>query len=140
MAFCSATRIREAVCVHLAQHAENALDDQRRKAERGFIENQQTRLRDERAADRQHLLLAAGEHAGALMAALLQDREILIHPIKSRVEGAARAPAISAELQIIFDREIRKQHAPLGHLDDAEVDDVFRRTPLDRPSLEKYLA
>ena len=56
---------------------EDVLDDQRRKAERRLVEQQQARLAHQRARDRQHLLLAARQGAGQLVLALLQAREAL---------------------------------------------------------------
>ena len=49
----------------------------RRQAERQLVDHQQLGPGHERAAERQHLLLAAGEVAGHLVAALLEDREQL---------------------------------------------------------------
>ncbi len=48
---------------------------QRREAERGFVQHQQARAAHQRAADRQHLLLAAGQGAAALGHALLEPRK-----------------------------------------------------------------
>src|SRR3712207_8657887 len=58
-------------------------DDHRRQAERGLVEEQQLRLGHERAADGEHLLLAAG-HRAALLArseehtSELQSRQYLV--------------------------------------------------------------
>ena len=54
---------------------EDLLRDQRREAERGLVEQQQPRPAHQRARDRQHLLLAAGQRAAALAQALLQARQ-----------------------------------------------------------------
>src|SRR6266851_4855691 len=59
--------------VDLADHFEDLLDDERREAERGLVEQQEARPTHQRAADRQHLLLAAGERAAALALAPLED-------------------------------------------------------------------
>src|SRR6516165_4850040 len=61
--------------VDLADGLEDGLHEERGEAERRLVEEQHARLRHERAADGEHLLLAAGERAGELVAALLQDRE-----------------------------------------------------------------
>ena len=45
--------------VDLAHDAKDLGDDQRRQAERGFVEQQELGPQHQRAADRQHLLLAA---------------------------------------------------------------------------------
>src|ERR1700733_10558521 len=54
---------------------ENGIDDRGRKPHRWFIEHQQVRCRRQAAADRQHLLLAARQRAGELVAPLSKDRE-----------------------------------------------------------------
>ena len=61
--------------VERADGAENLLHQQRRKAERGLVEHQQPRPAHQRAADREHLLLAARQRAAALADTFLQPRE-----------------------------------------------------------------
>src|ERR1700736_6249143 len=61
--------------VDLADHLEDLLDDERRQPQRGLVEQQQARPAHQRAADRQHLLLAPRERAAALALAALQDGE-----------------------------------------------------------------
>src|SRR5262245_37837129 len=48
-----------ALLAQLAKREEDARDEFRREAKRGLVEQQQARARHQRAADRQHLLLAA---------------------------------------------------------------------------------
>ena len=47
--------------VDLTDDLEDLLDEDRREAHRGLVEHQELRLRHQRAADRAHLLLTAGE-------------------------------------------------------------------------------
>ena len=54
---------------------EQLLDQQRRQAERRLVEDQELRLGHQSAADRQHLLLAARQRAGALALPLGEPRE-----------------------------------------------------------------
>ena len=63
---------RHALLADLADDVEDLRDHQRRQAQRGLIQQQQARTGHQRAADGQHLLLAAGHQAGALAGALLQ--------------------------------------------------------------------
>src|SRR5919198_3362619 len=49
-----------------AHDAEDLAGDERREPERGLVEEQQARPQHERAPDREHLLLAAGEASGDL--------------------------------------------------------------------------
>src|SRR5581483_7145821 len=64
------------VLVDLRQDIEDAARDQRSKPKRGFIHQQQARRADQRAADREHLLLATREQARIGVASLGQRREI----------------------------------------------------------------
>ena len=52
--------------VDLGDDAEDLLHDDGREAERGLVEHEEARPRHERAADGEHLLLAAGHGAGGL--------------------------------------------------------------------------
>ena len=72
-----------------AQRLADLADDDRREPERRLVEQQQPRPRHQRAADRQHLLLAAAEQAGALVEPLAQDREQL-EDVASRCRARAR--------------------------------------------------
>src|SRR5262249_49192585 len=64
------------LCVDAPHDAENLLDDERSKTEGWLVQQHQTRSQHERAADRQHLLLAARQSAGLLIEARLQDWEV----------------------------------------------------------------
>ena len=110
-----------------AHDAEQLLDDRRRQAERQLVDHEQLRLGDERHAERQHLLLAAGEVAGHLVEALPQARERLEHVLGrlGQVLGvAAVEPAGGA--QVLGDGERREHRLAAGHLDDAEPRGLLR--------------
>ena len=66
---------RRAAAVDLAHDLEQLADDGRRQAERQLVDHEQLGPGHERAAEGEHLLLAAGEVAGHLARALLEDRE-----------------------------------------------------------------
>jgi hypothetical protein len=69
-------------------------DDLRRQAQRRFVEQQHARLGHQAAGDRQHLLLAAGQQAGALLQPLAQAREArsMSSTCASRPAGCRNAP------------------------------------------------
>ena len=69
------------------ERLEDDVDDLRREAERRLVEEEEVRPRDERARDRELLLLAAGERAGRRAAELGDDREELVHPGDVRVDA-----------------------------------------------------
>src|SRR5579883_2583614 len=90
---------REPARAKLGEHAENLANDQRRETEARLVEQQQHRLAHQRAAEREHLPLAARERAGALPSALLEAGEQLEHlPHRgARIALALPASAIEAE-------------------------------------------
>src|ERR1700694_1311619 len=71
-----------------AQRLEQLLDDDRSQPLGRLVEQQYSWIERERAADRQHLLLAAGELVAEIVAALLQPRKHLVdlrHRPRSRL-------------------------------------------------------
>ena len=80
------------VGVDALDQREQLLDQERREPERRLVEDQQLRLGHQAAADRQHLLLAAGERAGALRSAVRRGAEKSRTPC-SRLWLAPRAAA-----------------------------------------------
>ncbi len=71
---------------------EHLRHDQRREAGGGLVHEQQFRLGHQRAADGAHLLLAAGQGSGELLAAVLQARKKRVDPLELLGETLA-APA-----------------------------------------------
>src|ERR1700694_4035868 len=61
---------RAVVAIDRRHDLEDLADDDRRQAQGGLVEEEQLRAEHERPRDRQHLLLAAGEGGGDLVAAL----------------------------------------------------------------------
>src|SRR5262249_51588814 len=59
----------------LAQHNQKLIDDDRCQALQRLIQQDDTRVDNEGTANRQHLLLAAGELAAEIVAPLLEPRE-----------------------------------------------------------------
>ena len=106
---------------------EHLLHHDRRETRGGLVEQQQFRVRHQRAADRAHLLLAARHGAGHLAAAFLHARKQIEHEFQPLGIFGARARHERAHLQIVVDREPRKQPAVLRHMRDAEADDAMRR-------------
>src|SRR5450759_5889633 len=96
---------------HLRHYAKNLANDQRGQALRWLIEKEQPRIEQERASNRQHLLLAAGELAPATELALGQARKQLVDS-----RDRPRAAALQRYFQIFLDTEIGKDSSPLGHI------------------------
>src|SRR4029078_5981099 len=102
----------------------------------GLVEKKQRGLAHERAADRDHLLLAGGKRADDRRRALLQEREEAIHALEVFANAGIVAPQVGAEHQILQHRELGEQAPPFGAVADAEADDVVLRTALQRTAAE----
>ena len=101
--------------------AEDLLDQHRRQAERGLVEQHDLGLRHQRAADRQHLLLAAGEVARELVAPLLEQRKVGIDALDAARDLARLALHVAAGDQVLLGGQVL-EHAPaLEHLGDADA-------------------
>ena len=91
--------------------------DERRETEARLVEQQQSRLRHQRPAQRQHLSLAARQRSGQLRATLGKPRKALIDVV-ARTRNGAVAGAIAlkrAKLQVVRHRHRGEQLAPLGY-------------------------
>ena len=94
--------------------------------------------RHQRAADRQHLLLAAGEIAGE-PGALLQAREIVEDHVDVGIDLAVAAGE-GAEPQILQRGHVGDDAAALHHLEDAAADDLVGIDAVDALAVEQDLA
>ena len=86
----------------VADHAPDLGDDQRRETFGRFVEDQQARVRHQRAANREHLLLAARQ----LLAAVLEP----LREARKRCEHAIEGPVLAA-----VDTGARRHHEVLAH-------------------------
>jgi general stress protein YciG len=104
----------------VADHAADVLDDVGLDALRRLVEDEQARAGGERAGDGELLLLAAREVSAStaqeLAQELAQDREEVEQ--LGREGGAARGGG-ERRLEILLDREKRKDFSPLGNMPDA---------------------
>ena len=104
--------------VEVDDDAADLLHDRGLDALRRLVEQDHLGAADQHAADGELLLLAARHGAGALVGALLQDREELVDPVIGRCIGA---PAHGlAHLQVLPHRHAREDVAALRHVADAE--------------------
>ena len=130
-AFCSTTStVRPFGVVQVLDDAEDLRHEQRREAERRLVEQQQPRALHERAREREHLLLAAAERAGLLVAPLLDPREVRLDAREVVLDRAA--PRVRAEPQVLPDGELGERAAALGHVRDAEPRHVVGPAAADR--------
>src|ERR1700730_16895615 len=91
-----------AFAIEHRQGLENLGRDPWRQTKRGLVEKQDFGVRHQRAADREHLLLAPGQRARDLPEPLLEPREEAEHARLPSLElRPASADRIGAELQIL---------------------------------------
>ena len=118
----------------LGERDRDLVDDLRREALRGFVDEQQAVLVHERPGERDHLLLAAREGAGALGAARVDVGE---QPLD---ELAARPLVALGEPQVLGDGERTEDLAVLGHVADAALHDAVGGQPVDAIAAQAHLA
>src|SRR5229473_574070 len=99
------------------------LDDDRRQALERLVKQQQRRVGHERARERQHLLLAAGEMAAAARAPLAQPREQIVDGREMPPPGPRR------DREILLDAQRRKDFALLRHPAETGARAPMRRDP-----------
>ncbi len=123
-------------CASRTSRSRTWLDDHRRQSLGRLVHHQQARIAEQRARDRQHLLLAARKLAAAVVAALGEAREgrvdALDRPVAAVGAGARRQP------QRLVDRQARPQPAPLRHIADAGARDLVRLAPENVLALEAH--
>src|SRR6478736_2080657 len=81
----------------------------------------------ERAADRNHLLLATGERSRALLLSFRESGKERVDPLEVAAELRAVTALEGAHLEVLEHGHAREEFAALGRLRDAEPNDVVRR-------------
>ena len=81
----------QTVLLEPPEHLDQVLDDRRRQALRGLVHDQELRVGQQRASDRQHLLLAARELRATVLAALCETRKQVVDPVRRPAVAAASA-------------------------------------------------
>jgi hypothetical protein len=113
--------------------------DQRRQPFSRFVEDQEIRIGHQRAADRQHLLLAAGKLSSAIVEALGEARKrrerALVGPVTAAVDARPRG-----HHEVLAHGEIREDPAPLGNVRDALPCDAKSVDAGHRAAPHAYLA
>ena len=99
-------------------------DDDRGEALGRFVHDEQARIHQERPADRQHLLFAAGKLAAAIAPSLGKAREQLVDAFRRPIAFARRH-----QVQMLVHRQRSPQAAPLWHIADPHPRDLCRRAP-----------
>ena len=108
--------------------------DQRRQAFGRLIENEQLRIGHQRAADREHLLLAAGELVAHVGAPLGKAREEFVDARQGPL-GCAAARRRRRD-QILLDDQRRKHLPALRHQPESALRDAIGRAAEQRLAVE----
>ena len=116
---------RQPLAVEPPDQGEHLLDHQRRKTKRWLIEYQKLRLRHQSPADRQHLLLAAGQRAGELTCPLAQPREVGKDALAVRL-APRRCAGVAADVEIFAHRHVGKNASPFGNMKQAGCNNLSR--------------
>ncbi|MFK4700966.1 hypothetical protein ABIF42_006560 [Bradyrhizobium diazoefficiens] len=126
LAFCSHDQDGQAVLpVQGADRIENLARDQRREPERGLVEQEQAGTAHQGAADRQHLLLAAGQGSAALGVAFLQPWKQIEDAFQRRVAlGIGASGGIGTHLEVLRHAHAREDAPSLRRLRDAQMRDL----------------
>ena len=100
---------------YVATTGRSRCDDDGGEPERQLVEQQQARPAGQRPPEREHLLLAARQQAGAAFGDRGERREVVVGDV------GVEALAAVAETEVLGDGEA-EEHAPtLGHVGDAEA-------------------
>src|SRR4051812_31916730 len=130
---------RSTLASKLPQREKNARNNLGRETERGFIEQEESRARDQRTTNRQHLLLAAAQRTGHLQASLREGREAPQHIFNIAIDRGIVAH-VGAHTQVIEHGHSLKDRAALRHMADAEPDNLVRRAAHDAAAFELDVA
>ena len=125
-AFCSTSRMAAPSSWMRCDGLEDVLDQVRREAHGGLVQQQDARLGHQRPAHGQHLLLAARQRAGDLRAALLEPREHLVGVVHALLHERLVVDRVGAHVQVLLDGQLREDAPPLGHLHHAARDHLVR--------------
>ena len=104
--------------------------DQRRQAFGRLVEDQQPRIGHQRAADRQHLLLAAGQKIAHAAEPLGEPREQVADPVERPGLGGVGAVGGGRD-QVLARGQVGENLPPLRHQADAELGHPIGRQAAD---------
>src|SRR5436190_4260970 len=129
------------LAVELLHDLEDFLDELRREAHRRLVQQDGLRPRHQRAADRGHLLLAAGGVAGLRVAPLLEPGEVRVDLLQLLTHAGAKIPArIGSGQQVFLDCKVLEAMPAFHHLADAALHQRRRIEPVDTVALMEDLA
>ena len=138
--FCSTSTIDWPCAFSLRDGAADLGDDERREAFGRLVQQQEPRVAHQRAADREHLLLAARERARVLLDALAQPRKKLEHAFEAPAGRTFPRIFPIGDLEVLAHREGGKHAPALRHEPRALARDRLGRQALDRLAEQAHRA
>src|SRR5215469_15678485 len=115
------------------------LHERGRQAHRRLVHQQQPRAGHQGPAHRDHLLLAAGQRARELVAALEQAREQCVHPLEVVIQFLAAAKH-RAKLEVLPDRHLPEEPPVLRHDRDPAGDPLWHRPARHVRAVDQHLS
>src|SRR5690554_2741984 len=116
----------------LAQRGDQVLHDGGREPLARLVDQQELPRLDDRARDREHLLLPAREQAGRVVPELAHRREELEDPAQPLgIDRLDRRRRARRERHVLAHREVGEDAHVLGHVGDAAASDVGRGQAAD---------
>ncbi len=119
----------DAVCADLADDAPDLGHDQRRQAFGGLVQDDQLRVRHQRAADRQHLLLAAGQLRAQVGRGAPSAAGRSAARARSVQSSRPSRPRRAAITRFSRTRQVREHAAAFGHVGHAQARHLVRPGP-----------
>jgi len=114
-----------------ADDAEDLVDQHGSQAQRRLVEKHHLGLAHQRAANRQHLLLAARQVARQLVPSLPQSRKIRIDQLDALLHRAEVVLDVAAGDQVLLRGQMLEDPPSLEDLGEAEPRDVVGAQPVD---------
>src|SRR5262245_47088915 len=114
------------LATELVEAFEQLFDDRRRQSFEWLVEEKDAHIAGQRAGNRHHLLLAAGQVVGRRVEPLAQARKEREDAIELPAHADAGAALETAELEIFRNAHAGKQPAALRHVAHAEPRDLRR--------------
>src|SRR5215469_12698894 len=112
------------LAVDAADDLEDVLDELGREAEGGLVEKHHLGPGHEGAADGEHLLLASGQRARALLGPAPENGEVVIDHLEVAADPLHVLPRVRAHLEILAHAQEGKHFAPLGHVGEPQAHDA----------------
>ena len=132
--FCSTISRAMPVAVERHERRVDLVDEARGQRRRRLVEQQETRADDEGARDGEQALLAPGQRAGCLAAAVAEQWKAGVDVV-DRVALVGARDGVAAEHEVVVHGHLREQPARLGEVADPQrMISSGRRPAISRPS------